>query len=82
MFVSAAGVRPYFAGVDPVVPYPMRHFGSLSALDRKSGQIIWRWQMPEWPGAWTSGFVASPAAAEGLVVVGGLDGSLYAFPDK
>ncbi|MBS0389374.1 MAG: PQQ-binding-like beta-propeller repeat protein, partial [Proteobacteria bacterium] len=35
----------------------------------------------EWPGAWTSGFVAAPAAADGLVVVGGLDGSLYAFPD-
>jgi len=25
---------------------------------------------------------AAPAAADGLVVVGGLDGSLYAFPDK
>ncbi len=82
VFVSAEGVTPYFAGVDPVVPYPMHHLGSLSALDRKSGQILWRWQMPEWPGAWTSGFVASPAAADGLVVVGGLDGSLYAFPEK
>ena len=82
VFVSVEGVRPYFAGVDPVVPYPMRHYGSLSALDRKSGRILWRWPMPEWPGAWTSGFVASPAAADGLVVVGGLDGSLYAFPDK
>ena len=81
VYVSAEGVTPYFAGVDPVVPYPMRHYGSLSALDRKSGQIIWRWQMPDWPGAWTSGFVAAPAAADGLVVVGGLDGSLYAFPD-
>ena len=82
VYVSAEGVTPYFAGVDPVVPYPMRHFGSLSALDRKSGRIIWRWQMPDWQGAWTSGFDASPAAAAGLVVVGGLDGSLYAFPDK
>ncbi len=79
VFVSAEGVTPYFAGVDPVVPYPMRHFGSLSALDRKTGQIIWRWQMPDWPGAWISGFVAAPAAADGLVVVGGVDGTLYAF---
>ena len=82
VYVSVEGVTPYFAGVDPVVPYPMRHFGSLAALDRKSGRIIWRWQMPDWQGAWTSGFVAAPAAADGLVVVGGLDGSLYAFPDK
>ena len=37
VFVSAAGARPYFAGVDPVGPYPMHHFGSLSALDRKTG---------------------------------------------
>ena len=80
VFVSVAGVWPYFTGVDPVVPYPMHHLGSLSALDRKTGQILWRWQMPEWPGAWISGFVAAPAAADGVVVVGGLDGSLYAFP--
>lgn len=80
VFVSAAGVTPYFAGVDTVVPYPMRHFGSLSALDRKTGQIIWRWQMPDWPGVWITGFVAAPAAADGMVVVGGMDGTLYGFP--
>lgn len=82
VYVSVEGVTPYFAGVDPVVPYPLHHRGSLTALDRKSGKILWRWQMPEWPGAWTSGFIAAPAAADGLVVVGGVDGSLYAFPDK
>lgn len=80
VFVSVEGVTPYFAGVDPVVPYPMHHLGGLTALDRKTGQIIWRWQMPEWPGAWTSGFIAAPATADGMVVVGGVDGSLYGFP--
>lgn len=82
LYISVAGATPYFTGVDPVVPYPFRNFGSLCALDRKTGQIIWRWQMPDWQGAWTSGFIASPAAGDGLVVVGGVDGSLYAFPDK
>lgn len=82
LFVSAAGLAPYFAGVDPVVPYPMNNRGSLSALDRKTGRILWRWPMPAWPGGWANGFIASPAAADGLVVVGGLDGTLYAFPMK
>jgi outer membrane protein assembly factor BamB len=61
-------------------PYQMRHLGALSALDRATGRILWRWPMPEWPGSWTNGFIASPTVAENLVVVGGLDGSLYAFP--
>jgi outer membrane protein assembly factor BamB len=79
VFVSAAGATPYHAGVG-AVPYPLRDLGSLVVLDRKSGQIIWRWQMPDWPGAWLQGFVAPPAADGDLVVVGGMDGTLYAFP--
>jgi outer membrane protein assembly factor BamB len=61
-------------------PYQMRHLGALSALDRETGKILWRWPMPEWPGSWTNGFHAPPIVGENLVVVGGLDGSLYAFP--
>jgi outer membrane protein assembly factor BamB len=52
----------------------------LSALDRETGKILWRWPMPEWPGSWTNGFYAPPIVGDNLVVVGGLDGSLYAFP--
>jgi outer membrane protein assembly factor BamB len=70
VLVSAIDVRPY----------QMRHLGSLSALDRRTGRIVWRWPMPAWEGAWTTGFHAAPAVEGGLVVVGGLDGSLYAFP--
>lgn len=80
IFVSAAGEMPYYAGVDSVPPYPMKNLGSLSALDRKSGAIIWRWQIPDCPGAWLQGFVAAPAADGDLVVVGGVDGTLYGFP--
>jgi outer membrane protein assembly factor BamB len=82
IFVSAAGATPYYAGVGAIPPYPLHHLGSLSALDRKSGKILWRWQMPDWPGAWLQGFVAAPATDGDLVVVGGMDGALYAFPAK
>lgn len=63
-----------------VEPYDMRHLGSLTALDRKTGRIAWRWPMADWPGAWTTGFAAPPVVEAGTLVVGGLDGSLYAFP--
>jgi outer membrane protein assembly factor BamB len=61
-------------------PYQMRHLGSLTAIDRASGRIAWRWPMPDWPGAWTTGFAAPPVVQGGTLVVGGLDGTLYAFP--
>ncbi len=77
LFISAAGATPYYAGVGAL--YPIRHLGSLSALDRKSGRIMWRWQMPDCPGAWLQGFVAQPAADGDLIIVGGMDGTLYAF---
>jgi outer membrane protein assembly factor BamB len=61
-------------------PYQIRHFGSLTAMDRRSGKIIWRWPMPECAGSWMNGFAASPAIDGHTLVVGGLDGTLYAFP--
>lgn len=70
VYASAIGVRPY----------QMRHLGSLSALDRESGRMVWRWPMPEWPGSLLNGFAASPVVDRGLLVVGGLDGTLYGFP--
>ncbi|HVT37685.1 MAG TPA: PQQ-binding-like beta-propeller repeat protein [Gemmatimonadaceae bacterium] len=60
-------------------PYQMRHLGSLVALDRASGKIAWRWPMAEWPGSFLNGFVASPTIANGSVIIGGLDGTLYSF---
>ena len=69
-----------YAAAVGVEPYQMRHLGSLSALDRRSGKIVWRWPMPEWPGSWLNGFAASPVIDGKTLVVGGLDGTLYAFP--
>jgi outer membrane protein assembly factor BamB len=70
LYVSAIGVNPY----------QMRHLGSLTAMERETGRIVWRWPMPEWPGSWLNGFAASPALDGGMLVVGGLDGTLYGFP--
>ena len=69
LLVSTVGARPY----------QMRHLGALTALDRQTGRILWRWPMPEMPGAWTYGFFAPAAIAGGRAVVGGLDGTLYGF---
>lgn len=69
-----------YASAIGVAPYQMRHLGSLTALDRETGKIVWRWPMPEWPGSWLNGFAAAPALENGALVVGGLDGTLYGFP--
>jgi outer membrane protein assembly factor BamB len=63
-------------------PYQMRHLGALTAIDRSTGKIAWRWPMPELPGQWAYGFVAPAAVDDTHIVVGGLDGSLYGFPVK
>ncbi len=57
----------------------VRHVGSLTAMDAATGRIIWAWRMPEWPGSLFAGFNASPTIAGDRLVVGGLDGSVYAF---
>jgi outer membrane protein assembly factor BamB len=70
LFVSTVGAHPY----------QIRQLGALTAIDRSSGTILWRWAMPEAPGAWGYGFYAPPAVDDAHVVVGGLDGTLYGFP--
>ena len=69
LLVSTVGARPY----------EIRHQGALTAIDRSTGKIVWRWPMPELPGSWGYGFFAPPAVDGSHIVVGGLDGSLYGF---
>jgi outer membrane protein assembly factor BamB len=61
-------------------PYDIRHFGSLTALDRKTGKIVWRWPTPACADTLMTGFHASPVVDGKTIVVGGLDGTLYGFP--
>jgi outer membrane protein assembly factor BamB len=59
-------------------PYDIRHVPSLTVLDRITGAIVWRWPAPE--SGFVYGFVASPAVDRKTVVVGSVEGMLYAFP--
>jgi outer membrane protein assembly factor BamB len=71
-----------FAATAGADPHDIRQLGGLVAMDRKNGKILWRWPMPESPGSWMNGFVSAPAIDGDTLIVGGLDGSLYAFPVK
>lgn len=55
---------------------------ALVALDRLTGRVIWQWSMPELPGTFLHGFIAAPVIAGRTVLIGGVDGTLYAFPDS
>lgn len=61
-------------------PYMIRHQGGLAALDRTTGKLVWRVAMPNPAGTYSWGFTGSPARAGNLLLVGGLNGTLYAFP--
>ncbi|HYI12833.1 MAG TPA: PQQ-binding-like beta-propeller repeat protein [Thermoanaerobaculia bacterium] len=69
-----------YAGVAGGSPYVIRHVASLTALDRTTGAIVWRWVPPE-NNALQYGFPAGPVVADGkTLVIAALDGTLYAFP--
>jgi outer membrane protein assembly factor BamB len=68
-----------YAGVAGGSPYPIRHVPSLTALDRATGAIVWRWVPPE-SGALQAGFPAGPVIEGKTLVIAAIDGTLYAFP--
>lgn len=72
--------RIVFASAGGYVPYQMRHLGGLNALDRATGKILWRWTAPHGPDLYESGFAAGPTVTGNLVLVGSMNGVLYAFP--
>ena len=69
-----------YAGVLSTKIGPVRHLGSLVALDRRTGQIRWRWPTPLAEGAFISGFQAGPEIDGKTLVIGSVDGTLYGFP--
>lgn len=72
--------RYVYDGASAIVPYMTRHRGGLVALDRKTGRLAWRFPLTNPPGTLHYGFAGSPARAGDALVIGGLDGALYAFP--
>ena len=75
---AVSGGRVYASAMG-YAPYQMRHLGSFCALDGATGRILWRWTVPP-TASLVEGFAASPIVDGDLVIVGGLDGNLYAFP--
>lgn len=71
-----------YIGAVGVAGYIVHHQGSFVAVDRKSGQGIWKHESPQPEGARIWGFAASPAVGEGMVFAGGLDGVIHAFPQR
>ncbi len=49
--------------------------GRLYALDVKTGEKLWEYEAG-------GGFTASPAVAQGRLVIGNDDGELYCFGEK
>jgi len=75
VFVGVAGARRRN-------PALVHQSSALMALARDTGRILWSWPMPEWEGAFLSGFFAAPTVADGIILAGGVDGTLYAFADQ
>jgi outer membrane protein assembly factor BamB len=71
VYIGAAGGSPYM----------IRHAGSLTALDRESGKILWRWAYPA-DNAHQWGFPAGPVLDGSTLVIAAIDGTLYGFPVK
>jgi outer membrane protein assembly factor BamB len=69
-----------YAGVAGGTPYVIRHVASLTALDRGSGAVLWRYPLPEIAGAHQWGIAGSPVLAGRTLVVATIEGSLYGFP--
>ena len=68
-----------YIGVVGVSPYFIEHHGGFLAVDRTTGNIVWRFPMTAIPGSVDYGVASSPAVDQGMVFFGGLDGTFYAF---
>jgi eukaryotic-like serine/threonine-protein kinase len=69
VYIGVVGVKPYF----------IEHHGNFLAVDRATGQVVWRFPLSPIPGSVTYGVASSPAVDRGLVYFGSLDGTFYAF---
>jgi outer membrane protein assembly factor BamB len=78
--VAALTAKHVYVAVGGTEPYMIKHEGGLLALERASGKIVWRRPMPNPPGAMHWGFASGPVIAGDMLLVGGLDGTLSAFP--
>lgn len=81
--VGARWLHASLSGARRRAEHFMPQRAGLVKIDRQDGRIAWHWTAPAAsPGAFLFGMVAAPTAVAGRVVVGGLDGTLYAFDDE
>jgi outer membrane protein assembly factor BamB len=83
--VTADSVYASVAGAHRTGDFWSVQTGGIAALDRANGKLRWFWPLPDAPslflhGAFAAPVVAAPKGGKPLVIVGGLDGTLYAFP--
>lgn len=74
----AVAGRRVFACTSSQAGYPAGHRAGVMALDRTTGETVWRYEVPA-AASGAFGFPGSPDVGDGLVFVSGLDGRLYAF---
>lgn len=77
--VAVTNTRVYAATMG-ASEYVMRHVGGFVALDRATGNILWRIPAPPAPGSYLTGFTAGPAFHDSTLILGRLDGTLLAYP--
>ncbi len=78
--VTKNSVYAGVSGAHRLAKFWLPQAAAFVALDRTSGRLLWGWPLPESPGTFLKGFIASPVVAGHTVLIGGLDGTLYAFP--
>ncbi len=67
-------------GTAAMAGYVAPHRAGLTAVDRATGRVVWRYEAPA-PPAGAYGFPGSVAAGDGLVFAAGIDGRVYAFAE-
>jgi len=68
-----------YAGTSAQNPAAIRHEGGITALDRRTGAVKWRYTVPLLAGAERAGFLGSLVVADGRLIGAGYDGTLVAF---
>lgn len=71
-YVGAAGGKPYF----------IDHVASFTVLDRKTGNIVERWPLPEAQGAYQWGIGGSLARDGDTIIATTLEGAVYGFASR
>ena len=77
--VTARNIYVGVSGARRASPIWLPQASALTALDRATGRVLWQWSLPDAAGTFLHGFVAAPVGLSGYVLIGGVDGTLYAF---